>query len=159
MGDTQNTAPAGEHNDQESNYKAPATQADLDRIIQDRVARVKASYADYDDLKAKAGQIEGLQSRITELETTNGQLQTQVQTFEQEKERSALISEVATAKGVPASALRGTTREELEAHADTLAELIKPSGPVIPGQEQTPNRVGDNPMREFTRNLFASAND
>lgn len=35
-------------------FKPPATQADLDRIIGDRVARERAKYADYDDLKAKA---------------------------------------------------------------------------------------------------------
>jgi hypothetical protein len=35
-------------------YTAPATQADLDRIIGERVARERAKYADYDDIKAKA---------------------------------------------------------------------------------------------------------
>lgn len=154
MGDTQNTASAGEQNDQESNYKAPATQADLDRIIQDRVARVKASYADYDDLKAKAGQIDGLQSRISELETTNGELTGKVQEFEADKERAALVADVAKTKKVPADALRGNTREELEAHADTLAELFKPSAPVVRNQERTPNKVSDNPKREFARQLF-----
>lgn len=159
MGDTENTASAGDSNDQGNEFKPPATQADLDRIIQDRVARVKNQYADYDDLKAKAGQVEGLQSRISELEAANGDLTGKIQTFEQEKERATLVSEIAKEKGVPASALRGTTREELESHADELAALIKPSAPVIPGQEQTPDSVPDNPLREFTRNLFANAND
>lgn len=156
MGDTENTAAAGETNDQGTEFKAPASQADLDRIIQDRVARVKNQYADYDDLKAKAGQVDSFQSRISELEATNGELTGKVNEFTQEKERTALISEVATAKGVPASALRGGTREELEAHADTLAELIKPSAPVIPGQERTPANVPDSPERKFVGNLFGS---
>ena len=159
MGDTENTAPAGEPNGQTPEFKAPATQADLDRIIQDRVARVKASYADYDELKAKAEQAGTFQSRITELEAANGELSGKVQSFEQEKERAALVSEVAEAKGVPASALRGSTREELEAHADDIAALIKPAGPVIPGQERTPSKVGDDPLREFTRNLFNANSD
>ena len=77
-----------------------------------------------------------------------------MQTFEAEKERATLVSEVATAKGVPASALRGSTREELEAHAEVLAELIKPSGPVIPGQELTPDKVIDDPRREFLRGVL-----
>lgn len=38
----------------ESNYTPPATQADLDRIIQDRLKRAKP--ADYDDLKSKAAE-------------------------------------------------------------------------------------------------------
>jgi hypothetical protein len=35
-------------------YTPPATQADFDRVIGERVARERAKYADYDDLKAKA---------------------------------------------------------------------------------------------------------
>lgn len=153
---TENTAAAGEPNGQASEFKAPATQADLDRIIQDRVARVKASYADYDDLKAKAGQVDSFQSRIGELEATNGELSGKVQTFEAEKERAALVSDIAKGKNVPAEALRGSTREELEAHADTLAALLKPSGPVIPGQERTPDKIPNSPTAEFARKLFGN---
>lgn len=151
---TENTAPAGEANDQGSEFKAPATQADLDRIVQDRVARERAKYADYEDLKAKAGQVDSFQSRIGELETTNGELTGKLQTFEAEKERATLVSDIAKDKKVPAEALRGTTREELEAHADTLAALLKPSGPFIPGQERTPTNVQDSPDREFVGRLF-----
>lgn len=154
MGDTENTAAAGETNDQGTEFKAPATQADLDRIIQDRVARVKNQYADYDDLKTKVEQLSTFQSRIAELEATNSELDGKVKTFETERERAAIISEVAKDKNVPADALRGSTREELEAHADTLAALLKPSAPVIPGQERTPANVADSPDREFARKLF-----
>lgn len=35
-------------------YTPPASQADLDRIVGDRLARERAKYADYDDLKTKA---------------------------------------------------------------------------------------------------------
>lgn len=103
--------------------------------------------------------LDELAGKYTAADTERTELATKLQTYEAEKERAALVSEVATAKGVPASALRGTTREELEAHAEVLAELIKPSGPVIPGQEKSPEKVGDDPMREFTRNLFQSAKD
>lgn len=150
------TAVAGENNGQDNEFKAPASQADLDRIIQDRVARERAKYADYDDLKATAGQVETFQSRISELEATNGELVGKVELFESEKERATLVSDIAKTTGVPASALRGSTREELEAHATELAALLKPSGPVIPGQERTPSRIPDSPNAEFARKLFGS---
>lgn len=38
----------------EGAFTPPATQADLDRIIQDRVARERNKFGDYEDLKAKA---------------------------------------------------------------------------------------------------------
>lgn len=147
------TAPAGENNDQGSEYKAPATQADLDRIVQDRVARVHTQYAGFDDFKAKAEQADVFQSKITELEATNGELTGKIQTFEGEKERATLVTDIAKTKNVPAEALRGTTREELEAHADTLAALLKPTAPVIPGQERAPQPHPDA-NKEFVGKLF-----
>ena len=98
--------------------------------------------------------LDELTAKFQEAEAARNELATKLQAVEQEKERAALVSEVAEAKGVPASALRGSTREELEAHADDITALIKPAGPVIPGQERTPSKVGDDPLREFTRNLF-----
>jgi hypothetical protein len=45
------------------------TQADLDRIVQDRLNRDRAKFADYDDLKAKATKLDELeQANKTELE-------------------------------------------------------------------------------------------
>lgn len=112
-------------------------------------SRSKANKAALDELTAK--------HELTAAE--KAELATKLETYEAEKDRATLVSEVATAEGVPAAALRGNTREELEAHAKVLAELIKPSGPVIPGQELTPDKVTENPLREFTRNLFATAKD
>jgi hypothetical protein len=83
--------------------------------------------------------LDDLTGKFTTADTERTELATKMQTYETEKERATLVSEVATAEGVPASALRGNTREELEAHAKVLAELIKPSGPVITGQERTPD--------------------
>jgi hypothetical protein len=86
--------------------------------------------------------------------TEKAELAEKLQGYEAEKERATLVTEIAEANKVPASALRGSTREELEAHAAVLAELIKPSGPVIPGQEKSPDKVGDDSLREFTSKLF-----
>ena len=47
-------------------------------------------------------------------------------------------TEVAEATGVPAAALRGSTKEEIEAHAATLSTLIAnpqaPRGPLVPSE-------------------------
>ena len=54
MGDTQGTGEGQQQTGGESAFTPPASQADLDRIIQDRIARERSKFADYDDLKAKA---------------------------------------------------------------------------------------------------------
>jgi type II secretory pathway pseudopilin PulG len=46
----------------EPKYTPPATQADLDRIIAERVKRTKAQFQDYPDLKRKAEQFDVLQA-------------------------------------------------------------------------------------------------
>lgn len=46
---------------QASNYTPPATQADLDRIIAERLSRQKAQFADYGEAKAKAAEFDKLQ--------------------------------------------------------------------------------------------------
>lgn len=104
--------------------------------------------------KGNKSSLDELTSKFQKLEAERDKLAGQLKDVEAEKERAALISDVANAKGVPASALRGATREELEAHADTLAELIKPSAPVIPGQERTPDKVPPSEDRQFVGKLF-----
>ncbi|MCL2737132.1 MAG: hypothetical protein FWD75_11015, partial [Propionibacteriaceae bacterium] len=37
-------------------WTPPASQQDLDRIIQDRLSRERAKYTDYEELKTKAGE-------------------------------------------------------------------------------------------------------
>ena len=44
----------------ESTYTPPATQEDLNRIVQNRVRKVEAKYADYDQIKAEAEKVSGL---------------------------------------------------------------------------------------------------
>ncbi|MBF4597184.1 hypothetical protein ITJ50_00880 [Curtobacterium sp. VKM Ac-2889] len=64
-----------------------------------------------------------------------------------------LREEIATEKKfadrkIKASALRGTTREELEAHADELLELIPapPAGPSADGQGQAGQQIGEGEL-------------
>jgi hypothetical protein len=55
-GGAEDDAPADDapSDDKPTTYSPPATQADLDRIIGERVVRVRNQFADYADLKAKA---------------------------------------------------------------------------------------------------------
>jgi vacuolar-type H+-ATPase subunit I/STV1 len=143
------TANAGESTDQSSDFKAPSSQDELNRIVQARLDRERSKFADYDDLKAKA-------SKLAEIEEANKteaekqaerfqQIERENQTLKQAKDRA----EVAADKGLPANLLSGSTREELEASADALiafrdaAATAAPSAPqsasfVIPGEGNSP---------------------
>jgi len=102
-------------------FKAPASQEELDRIIEARIARERKKIpADYDELKAKAAKL----AEIEEANKTEAEkAQARAEAAEKraiELEAKALRAEVAAAKGVPVNLLTGSTQEELEAAADAL---------------------------------------
>lgn len=66
-----------------SEYKAPASQEELDRIVEGRLARDRAKYADYDDLKKKAADHDAyVESQKTEsqkaIDAARGEASTEV---------------------------------------------------------------------------------
>jgi hypothetical protein len=150
------TADAGEHTEQtaDESFKAPASQEELDRIIQGRLDRERKRFADYDDLKARA-------DKLTEIESANQteaeKVQARLDAAEKravELESKALRAEVANAKGVPAALLTGGTQEELEAAADALIAFRgeqKPAGP----SSTSLGRVNQNTVKGSTGDQFA----
>lgn len=112
------------------------------------------SKANYDELQKAQSDLGSFQSRVTELETSNTDLAGKVKEVEDQKTRAALVAEVAKTAGVDPAVLRGSTKEELEEHAETLKTVFAPSAPVIEGQANTPGNPPVDELREFTRNLF-----
>lgn len=145
-------------------WKAPANQEELDSIIEKRLARERAKFADYDDVKAKAAEFDKAQ------EASKTELQKAVERAQQAENSLAELrleadrNAVALDKGLtPTQAKRlvGTTREELAADADELLKDLgdqKPSGPRAPQQKTKQSQPHDDPEREFARQLFGRAN-
>jgi len=165
-------APEGQseqHNDggDKGGFTPPASQADFDRIISERVTRERAKYADHADLKAKAAKFDALEAaNLTESEKTANRL-------------AAADAEVATVPAKVADALRTHLVALHEIDADD-AELFltandpelllkqvqrlvgragdsKKRGNHVPREGRTPTPGGDDPMRDFTRELFDRA--
>lgn len=132
------------------------TQADVDRIVAERLKRereaTKTKYADYDDLKAKAGEATTLEERIAAMELRA-----------KEAEIAALRAQYAA--DVPEKLrplLTGTTDEDLKAQRDLIVEgeaERRRNGNRVPkeGTSTTSDPTGDDGMREVVRNLFATA--
>lgn len=142
-----NTAEAGEQQPNQEQAESTFSQEDVNRIVQERLQREREKYSDYDDLKTAA-------ERAQELEAEKQTLAERVAEFEAKEEQQKLVNSVAEATGIPAAALKGDTKEELEAHAEVLKSLMKPTGPVIPGQEKRPHKVEESDERKAVRGLF-----
>jgi hypothetical protein len=150
------TADAGEHTEQiaDEAFAAPASQEELDRIIQSRLDRERKKFGDYDELKKAADRLAQLEeANKTEAQKTADKLAA-AEKRASELEGKALRAEVAAAKGVPVSLLTGSTQEELEAAADALIAYRgeqKPAGP----SSSSLNRVNSNTVKGSTGDQFA----
>lgn len=121
------------------------TQEDLDKVIGARLARERDKYADYDDLKAAASKLAEVEARLAQIDA--------------QAALDKIRNDVAQEAGVPADLLRGSTKDELAAHASALAEALqaRPSVPVIPTQGMTPGvSEADSARRAFAQELFGS---
>jgi hypothetical protein len=117
------------------------TQSDIDRIVAERVARERGKYADYDDLKAKAGEYEQLraQSQTDQekaIEAARAEGRSEVQTASNERLIRAEVRAAAAGKlADPADAVRlldvsglavgddGTV--DAKALAERISQLVK----------------------------------
>jgi hypothetical protein len=87
-------------------WTPPASQADLDRIIGERLARERAKFADYDDLREKASYWDELEAASqTEYEKQQEALTAAQQRYEAAQQR--IVSAELRAAGVPGRADRG----------------------------------------------------
>lgn len=133
-----------------STYTPPATQAELDRIVENRLQRERQKYANYDQYKADSVQLGAVVAERddykSQLDTANAELAT----YRASEQKRTWASEVAQETGVPADVLRGETKEEMEAHAKTLEKYVKVSAPVVSGDGRSPNmKAAVSPRDQF----------
>lgn len=149
-GDQQQNASSGSGEQQQSAEKPEQTftQADVDKIVRDRVKRERDKYADYDDLKAKASEATTAEDRIAELEKQY-----------KASEVNRLRSDIAAKYGIGAEDrdlfLTGDDEDSLTAQATRLAARDSESknrSNVVPGEGAT-TTPGSDPSRSFIKKL------
>lgn len=159
-GTEQQAAPAGTQATEQSAQGQSFTQADVERIVKERlVQQAKNKFGDYDDLKTKAGTALTLEQRIAEMET-------RAQAAEAESRRAKIASEFGIStkkgpKGEPSDAdlfLTGVDESTLTAQAQRLAgreEDRKKQGNFAPKEGTTKTIGGETEdLRDFARKLF-----
>jgi len=142
-------------------FKAPASQEELNRIIADRVKRVEAKYADYKDLKTKAAQLDSL-SEVSK--TEQEKLTDRISKLEGEiaaKELAASIAEVGRQFSLTEKQMTALKYAPSAEAAREIAEGLssdssdrKKNGNVVPS-EGTSTKAPAN-ERDFVRSLFGS---
>ena len=156
MSETQQTptpadvaAASGETQDQKGEQQEQTfTQADVDRILTDRLKREREKFADYDALKAQAEGAKTAEDRLGDLEKQ----------LEQSR-REALLRRVQAAHGIADEDadlfLTGSDEETLTAQAKRLAEREserKKRSNHVPNEGSNPQPPSDD-RRAFVRRL------
>jgi len=130
-------AGAGGQGGNSGNYTPPASQEDLDRIVSDRLARERAKYADYDELKTKVtefeqqglSEVEKATQRATEAAAEAGATKAELTQLRVALNHGFVVQDEKTGAFTvdeKAVNLLGTgTEEELTARAKDIAELRK----------------------------------
>lgn len=150
-----------------SGFTPPATQAELNKIIAERVARERGKFADYEDLKGKAAKFDELDQASKSEQERFAERLAAAEARAAEVEARALRLEVAAENNLtPAQAKRlvGATREELEADAKELLATFTPSKSEDVAASVTDSldlgiRSGSPKKGKSTADLFAAAID
>lgn len=135
-------------------FTPPASQEDLDRIIGERLARERAKFVDYDDLKAKATKYDEAEAKNkTEAERLADEL-AKARQRAADLERDAVRARVAATAGLPVELITGATEDECQAQATAITKLLadRTSSPPWGGQVgSTPSTGGTtvDPIRAF----------
>ena len=121
------------------------TQAELDAAVENRLARERAKYSDYDTLKDKAAKFDQAQDAAkSELQKANeraADFEAKYNASEKARAVEKARSKVAAETGVPEALLVGENEEEFKAHA---ASLLKWRGDA----PKAPNRGVDHLLGE-----------
>ena len=125
------TAQAGNETQSTSEDKT-FTQAEVNKIVQERVLKEKAKYEGFADLKEKAAKFDALEEQSkTELRKAQekaDKLQKELDGIKTEKALSEMRSKVATDTGVPAELLTGENEEACVAQAQAILSFASTKG-------------------------------
>lgn len=130
------------------------TQEELNAIVQDRLTRDRQKYADYDELKEKAGKFDQLEeaskSELQKMTEKADALQTELDKLKSENLVREARQKVAAETGVPANLLTGSSEEECRAQAEAIAAYAKPSSyPQVRDGGEPPKRGGTSTRDQF----------
>lgn len=113
--------------------------------------------------KAAADELEKLkESQMSETEKAakrTQELEAQVAAYKAKEQQAEWKKQVSANTGIPADALRGSTLEEIQAHADILKPLVHPAPklPNVPNPAQHPEgKTADERAKAYVRSLFGN---
>ena len=103
------------------------TQEQVNALLADTKRKERDKFADYDEVKAKAGRLDQIEQE-SKTETQKAldkaaELETELNKYRTKDQVTQWAAEITKDSDIPASVLRGSTKEELEQHFEQLKGL------------------------------------
>jgi len=135
-----------------SGFTPPATQQELNRIISERVQRERAKYADYEDLRGKAAQIDQANEKVAEAEAALADVPAKV--------ASELRTHLIALHGIEADDaelfLTASDPAKLIQQVQRLVGRNATGQNFVPREGTTPTSPADNDERAVARAVFGT---
>ena len=121
------------------------TQADVDKIVAERLTRERAKYADYETLSKKA-------AKVDELVEASNTMRSELDALKSAETLRVMREKVSKDTGVPVDLLTAGSEEECAEQAKRIMEFAKPGA--YP-QMRDGGEAKSGPSKQTTRDQFA----
>lgn len=130
------------------------TQADLDKVVADRLARERQKYEGFSELKEKAAKFDELEAASkTELQKATEKaekLEKELNALKKSEEVRAIRAKVAKEEGIPENLLTGETEEACAEQAKAIKAFANPNSyPVLKDGGEVQNVVKGSTKQQF----------
>ena len=140
---------------QETVQEKTFNQAELDKIVGERLAREREKYADYEALKEKASRLDTIEeANKTELQKATEKatkLESELSALKKEKEVRELRETVSKETGIPVNLLTGNTVDECKAQAEAIKAFANPSYPTVTDHGEPQRQPQGSTKEQFTQ--------
>lgn len=137
------------------------TQVDVDKVVEQRLERQKKQYADYDDLKAKAGKVDTIASEYDAKLKTAGEEKSAVETelgkAKLETTKVKTMHEFKLSDDL-AEFINGSDEATIRTQAEKLSKGL-PGSTVVIDKNGKPGDKKTSDMKQVTKGLFGSKSD
>lgn len=133
------------------------TQADMDKVVEGRLERQRKQFADYDELKEKAGKVDTIskewESKVAEKDTAIGELNGKLKAAELGTEKVKIIHEFGL-KDELHEFVTGDTADEMRERAEKLAKGVGGGKVIIKKNGKPDENTSDS--KSIAKGLFGS---
>ena len=135
-------------------------QPEVDNIVKSRLERDREKFADYDDLKEKAGKVETIKSeyetKLGEATTAKTELEKQLAKANLETEKVKIVTKLKLPEDLH-EFVTGDTADEMLQRAEKLSKGVKPGKVNIDKNDKPENAKSDS--AKIAGKLFGSKSD